>query len=177
MSDTQPDRLINLFGALALGVSDRVKAAALQTIPSGGETAAALVVVGHEPCLSIDRLSHVLRLSHAGTVRLVDRLAALGLVERQPSATDRRAAALMLTAEGKTQRAELLAGRRSTLAPLVDMLSDDERQMLERIAEKILASLPSDALSALSTCRFCDEQRCSECPMDRFGPVSSALTR
>lgn len=177
MPEIQLDRLINLFGAMALGVSDRVRGAALQAIPSGGETAAAVVVIGHEPCLSIDRLSQVLRLSHAGTVRLVDRLAVLGLVERQPCATDRRAAALVLTAEGKTRRAELLAGRRSTLAPLVDILSDDERMILERVAEKILASLPSDALSALSTCRFCDERRCSECPMDRFGPVLPAPTR
>ena len=174
MPEKKRDRLINLFGAMALGVSDRVKAAALHAIPAGGETAAALVVIGHEPCLSIDRLSHVLRLSHAGTVRLVDRLAALHLVERQPSATDRRATALVLTAEGKAQRAELLVDRRSALSPLVDILSDDERLMLERIAEKILSSLPSDALSALSTCRFCDEQRCADCPMDRFGPVLPA---
>lgn len=177
MPDVQFDRLINLFGAMALGVSDRIRSTALQAIPSGGETAAALVVIGHEPCLTIDRLSHVLRLSHAGTVRLVDRLVALGLVERRPSETDRRAASLVLTSAGQMQRAELLSSRQATLAPLVVALTDEERLMLERVSEKILETLPSDALTALSICRFCDEQRCAACPMDKFGRVSSALMR
>ena len=51
------ERLINLFGALALGVTDRVRWAALAETALGGETAAALVVIGHSPGLSIDRLS------------------------------------------------------------------------------------------------------------------------
>ncbi len=81
MSDPS-DRLINLLGALATGVADRVRGAALDGTTFGGETAAALVVVGHTPGLSINQLGRVLRLSHPGTVRLVDRLANAGHVAR-----------------------------------------------------------------------------------------------
>ena len=42
------DRLVNLFGALAVGITDRIKKAAFDpTIPGGGETTAAIVVIGH----------------------------------------------------------------------------------------------------------------------------------
>ena len=49
------DRLVNLFGALAVGTTDRIKKAAFDpTIPGGGETTAAIVVIGHASGLSID---------------------------------------------------------------------------------------------------------------------------
>jgi hypothetical protein len=40
---------------------------------------------------------------------------------------------------------------------------------LECVAETIAAALADDALSALTTCRFCDERRCIDCPMEVFG--------
>ena len=39
----------------------------------------------------------------------------------------------------------------------------------ECVAETIAAALPDDALSALTTYRFCDERRCVDCPMEVFG--------
>ena len=46
--DASPsDRLINLFGALAQGVSDEMRGAIAQRFPAGGETAAALSLIGH----------------------------------------------------------------------------------------------------------------------------------
>lgn len=55
------DRLVNLFGALAVGITDRIKKAAFDpTIPGGGETTAAIVVIGHATGLSIDELGRVL---------------------------------------------------------------------------------------------------------------------
>ena len=173
MTNPPSDRLINLLGAMALGVADRVRQAAAEASESGGETAAALVVIGHEPRLSIDQLRRVLRLSHAGAVRIVDRLAAQGLVDRQPSPDDRRVAALVLTEAGEAQRAHLLALRRSTLEPLLTAIPPEDRQAFERVAERILSSLPDSALTALSTCRFCDDQRCPDCPMDMFGSATT----
>ena len=61
------DRLVNLFGALAVGTTDRIKKAAFDpTIPGGGETTAAIVVIGHATGLSVDELGRGLGLSHAG---------------------------------------------------------------------------------------------------------------
>jgi len=52
------------------------------------EVSQALALLAHEPGLSIRTLAISVGLSHAGTVRLVDRLAAEGLIERRGHATD-----------------------------------------------------------------------------------------
>jgi DNA-binding MarR family transcriptional regulator len=75
---------------------------------------AAVIVSGHAPAMSVD-LSRILRLSHAGTVRLVDRLVERNLVEKRPSALDRRMISLALTTDGWQQRYKLLALRRAAL--------------------------------------------------------------
>ena len=71
-----PARAGNVLGALALGLTDRM------TTGSASD-AAALSALHHflrDP--SIDLVRQVLGLTHSGTVRLVDRLAADGLVRR-----------------------------------------------------------------------------------------------
>ncbi len=163
------DRLINLFGALALGVADRMRWAALDGTALGGETAAALVVIGHTPGLLIDQLRRVLRLSHPGTVRLVDRLTTAGLARRSAASHDRRAVALNLTAAGRAHRTALLERRHESLAAVLKAIAPEDRAVLERLADTMLQTLPDNASSALTVCRFCNEHQCSDCPMDAFG--------
>lgn len=170
------DRLVNLLGALALGVSDRIRGAAAEALPLAGETTAALIVIGHAPAISIGQLSRILRLTHAGAVRLVDRLIEQNLVEKRPSATDRRTMNLIPTDEGRAQRARILSLRRTALTFLLDRVALDDLAALERVAETILAALPTDALSALTICRFCDEQSCVMCPMEVFGSLETPCT-
>lgn len=165
------DRLINLFAALAQGVSDRVRGVIAEAFPSGGETAAALIVIGHEPGLSIEQISRILRLSHAGAVRLVDRLMNQGWAAKSPSRTDRRVMHVALTAGGQAQRDILLELRRAAVSDLLAPLASHDHDVLERLAGFILAKLPGDALSALTTCRFCDEKMCTACPMGAFGSI------
>ncbi len=167
------DRLVNLFAALAQGVTDRVKGAIFEAFPSGGETVAALVVIGHQPGMSIDQVSKILRLSHAGAVRLIDRLIGQGLVGKRLSAADRRMMHLNLTADGNKEREKLLALRNASVADLLQGVSVEDRELLERLSESILSRLACDALSALTTCRFCDEKKCTSCPMEAFGPVAT----
>lgn len=170
MSDP-PDRLINLFGALALGVADRVRWAALKETKLGGETAAALVVIGHAPGLSIDQLRQVLRLSHPGTVRLVERLTSAGLVVRSKAPHDRRTAAVCLTEAGQRQQDTLLQRRHAALTTILRAIEPEDRIVVERALETMLETLPDDAASALTVCRFCDVEQCSDCPMDTFGAL------
>jgi MarR family transcriptional repressor of emrRAB len=165
------DRLINLFGALALGVTDRVRWAALGGTDLGGETAAALIVIGHAPGLSIQQLGRVLRLSHPGTVRLLDRLTSAGLAVRSVAPHDRRVAVLKLTKLGHTRRAALLKRRREALEAVLKEVDPQDRPALERLTEAMLRSLPNDATSALTVCRFCNDQLCPDCPMDAFGVI------
>jgi MarR family transcriptional repressor of emrRAB len=96
------DRVVNLFGALALRVSDRMRSALDEAVSLVGETAAAAIVIGHAPAISIDQISRILRLSHAGAVRLVDRLVDRWLAERRPSVVDRRIMSLGLTKDGRS---------------------------------------------------------------------------
>jgi len=170
------DRLVNLLGALAVGVTDKMRAAVNDAMPLGGETVAAVIVIGHEPAMSIDQLSRVLRLSHAGAVRLVDRLVERDLVEKKPSAVDRRMMRLTLTPNGLKQRDELLALRHTALSALLVNMSPEDLSALERIVERLVAALPENVTSSLTTCRYCDERCCNNCPMEVFGPLQSLAT-
>jgi MarR family transcriptional repressor of emrRAB len=119
-------------------------------LPAGrcGLTAAenaAVIVIGHAPTMSIDQLILILRLSQVGTVRLVDRLVERNLVEKRPSALDRRIMSLALTTGGWQQRDKLLALRRAALTVLLNQVAPEDLAALEHVAETIAAALPEDA--------------------------------
>jgi DNA-binding MarR family transcriptional regulator len=164
-------RLLNTFGALALATSDAIRRGAQAGVAHGGETAAALNLVGHAPGLHIDDLAGGLGLSHPGTVRLVDRLVADGLMERKASPADRRAVELYLTRAGTRMRRSVLGGRRAATADLLAPLNARERDQLEAIVAKLLHAHVGNQEDALGTCRFCDERDCPDCP------VGEALSR
>ena len=65
----------------------------------------------------------------------------------------------------------ILALRRAALTVLLNQVAPEDLAALERVAETIAAALPEGALSAFTTCRFCDERRCIDCPMEVFGPL------
>ena len=97
----------NIFGAFALMISDDIVRATSSRPPAAGPTASAMALLAHEPGLSIRTLAIGVGLSHAGTVRLVDRLATEGLIETRGHSTDGRARSLYLTAaESKYQSVE-----------------------------------------------------------------------
>jgi MarR family transcriptional regulator, negative regulator of the multidrug operon emrRAB len=82
----------------------------------GASGPAALVALdGEAGGGSIDALRRILGITHSGTVRLVDRLAGAGLVERRVGA-DARAVALHLTPQGRRLARRVLAAakRRSS---------------------------------------------------------------
>lgn len=162
------NRLANLLGALATGISDRIRLAATEQTSLGGEAAAALIVLGHMEGMSVDQLGRVLKLSHPGTVRVVDRLVAAGLAERKVAVSDRRALALHLTPAGGTERSAVLEGRRAAISAVLSHLDPADYPVLEQLVEKMLVSLPHDVTSAMSVCRFCDQNACAACPMNQF---------
>jgi DNA-binding MarR family transcriptional regulator len=133
-----------------------------------------MIVIGHAAGLSVDRLGKVLRLSHPGTVRVVDRLVAAGFAERKTAAADRRALALHLTPAGETERAAMLDSRRGVINPILGHLTPEELPILERLLEKMLVTLPCDATTAMTVCRFCDHSQCRNCPMDQFDAAGDA---
>jgi len=156
----------NLLAALALGIADRIR----ETIEAGTEhgamASAALNTVGFFPGESIDVLSKTLKLSHSGTVRMVDRLAVEGLVDRKKG-TDGRSVVLTLTRSGKKEFERLRAKRRQAVSEIIEVLSKKERDQLTHLAERLLQSLTKDRASGDFICRFCEIESCPEdrCPV------------
>lgn len=162
-----PDgRLANLLGAAALGITDLLQTALSRDAAAANE-AAALVTLGAEPGLAILPLSRALGLSHPGAVRLVDRLAKAGLVERL-AGTDRRAVALHLTRAGRARRRAVLRGRMAELQRLLGELSLAQRAALGGILDKLLRTMTTDHWRAYALCRLCEEEACPQarCPVE-----------
>lgn len=128
--------------------------------------ASALTTIGLHPGISIRWLSHGLTLSHPGTVRLVDRLVQAGLVERRSAEEDGRAVSLWLTEKGNDVCKSLLDKRGHSVAGLLKSLTNQERTQLEHIAEKLLTASYVGEAMAVRTCRWCDGEVCTDCPID-----------
>lgn len=158
------DRTANLLGVVGLTIAERIETAARDILSHAGETPAAVVVIGYGLGPSNDQLRQILGLSHPGSVRLVDRLVADGLVERRPG-RDRRTLSLYLTEAGKTLREALLQGRLAAIRPLLLPLTGAEQEALAAILHKMLSSLPTTDLQRCTLCRLCDNRVCTDCPI------------
>ena len=158
------DRTANLLGVVGLAVADRIEAMARDILSHAGETPAALVVIGYGLGPSNDQLRRILGLSHPGTVRLVDRLVADGLVERR-TGRDRRAVALYLSERGRELREDLLKGRLAAIRPFLAPLTGLEQETFAALLHKILSSMQTTDVQRCTLCRLCDDRVCSDCPI------------
>ena len=158
------DRTTNLLGVVGLAVSDRIAQATNEILKHSGETAAALVVIGYGLGPSNDELRKILGLSHSGTVRLIDRLVADGLVERR-AGSDARSVALYATKPGKALREKILKGRLNSISPLIETLTDAEQRQLSTLLHKLLSSMETTDLERKTLCRLCDNRVCTDCPI------------
>ncbi len=158
------NRTANLLGVVGLAVAGRIEETAREILKHAGETPAALVVIGYDLGPSNDQLRQVLGLSHPGTVRLVDRLVADGLVERRQG-EDKRSVALYVTRRGRALREDILKGRLAAIRPLLEPLSKTERETLTGLLHKMLSSMETTDLERRTLCRLCDNRVCSDCPI------------
>jgi MarR family transcriptional regulator, negative regulator of the multidrug operon emrRAB len=162
-------RLANLLAAAALGLSDRIQELGPKVAGLDAAAATALVaLIDFSPHGSLRQLSQILGLTHSGTVRLVDRLAAGGLVTREPG-QDERSRAVTLTEHGRTAARAIRAGRHDAAAGLLDGLSDRQRDQLSRACEVLVANLTRQRLPQRAAgappaggalCRLCDFTAC-----------------
>lgn len=158
------DRLSQLLGVLALNTADRF----LECIGRSGTHVGALVHLNAYPGDSIEQLRAVLGVSQPGAVKVVDRLAGGGLLERRAGG-DRRTRALHLTPAGRRAAARILVDRAGELERVLEVLDGDERSRLESLLEKLVSGLAHDRPSALAVCRMCDRDVCcggpTGCPL------------
>jgi DNA-binding MarR family transcriptional regulator len=160
-------RTANLLGATVLSLHDELRNAVEQQAGRAGEGPSAIVVVGHQPGISNDELSRRLALSHTGTVRLVDKLVADGLMERRPAPHDGRSIALYLSKLGQNERAQILAAREAAMTQIVARLDASEQATLQTLLGKILQTHAHDDEHKLRMCRLCDGNACGgkRCPI------------
>jgi MarR family transcriptional repressor of emrRAB len=159
-----------MLGALSIAVMDRIEQAARTVIDRGGETPAALVVIGYGDGMTNDRLRRILGLSHSGTVRLVDRLVSDDLVVRRPG-RDGREIALHLTPSGIGARDGLLSSRITAITSFLDVLSPVEADRLTVLIRKLLSRQTTSELDRFTICRLCDDTVCTACPLPTSKPT------
>lgn len=170
MAHDTPARTLNMLGAFALALADRIAARAEVASNLHDTAASALVLITNHPGESLDAIRRPLGLTHSGVVRLVDGLEAGGLVERRRrSEGDARAVALWPTPAGGRAAAKILSARAELLEPVLARASKADRKTLTAFLETALAELTEGRDQALSICRFCAEGTCRPlgCPVEQ----------
>ena len=127
------DQTANLLGALSLVIADRMADAMAEAGGRPESAAAALSALLHfldRP--TVDLLRQVLGLTSSGTVRLVDRMAESGYVQRGPG-DDGRSTSVSLTGAGRAAAEAVAAARAGVLAGALDGLSPAERETLRQL--------------------------------------------
>ena len=174
----------NVLGALSLVVADRMNAA-VEAVAALGPSAPAALAALHEflDGGSVTQLSSVLGLSHSGAVRLVDRLAVEGLVERI-GAEDGRAVSVVLTSRGRRVALRICQARSKALTSALSALTSDEVDNLAAALDTMLTTVTlarAEERSAHShdrpqpwLCRLCDFAACGR--SEGNCPVNNAVT-
>jgi len=169
MTHSSSERDLNLIGAFALALADRMSAAIDQRGGLGGTSAAALLLVHHGHVRRIDDLRAPLALTQAGVVRLVDRLVASGLARRVAAVDgDRRTVALALTRAGTVRARALMRARERAIAELLAPLAPAQVAALGEASDHVLAGAAREHPAPGRLCRYCDEGACdlSRCPVE-----------
>jgi MarR family transcriptional regulator, negative regulator of the multidrug operon emrRAB len=182
MSSTRSSRqhAANALGALSLVVADRMNAA-IEPIAGLGPSAPAALAALHEflDGGSVTQLSSVLGLTHSGAVRLVDRLADEGLVERV-GAQDGRAVSIVLTRSGRGVAERILRARQESVTSVLSSLTSDEVDSLAVALDTMLTTVTLARGKERSAnthnrqqpwlCRLCDFAACGRsegnCPVN-----------
>lgn len=141
------------FGALALAVAESIASVSASLSPSGSATAM-MIFLSMEPGLPISVLATRIRLSHAGTVRLIDRLVQDDLVERRRNNADQRARLIHLTGSGERLTGALLKARERVIDECVSALSRGDLDILGTLSERLLSANGFDKSGSSSLCQL-----------------------
>lgn len=157
-------RDLNVIAAWAVAVSDAVRVAAESATGMTGNGPAALVAIVADPEMSIDELRRVLELTHPGAVRLVDRLADHGWVERRqgPGRTIR----LVPTTAGRKVARKLAAAREGAVSDLLNVMRSQDIHTIAGLVEPVLGEVIDDVDAMRRLCRLCDRSVCTDCPAE-----------
>src|ERR671917_444259 len=133
-------RTANLLGALGVALADAQTAELAASSGLAPTDAAALNAVGVAPGCSIGAVRVALGITHPGTVRTVDRLAAAGLVERR-AGVDGRTVSLHLTPAGEQVWQRQADARIAWLERTIERLAPPQRAHVERGVSPLLTGV------------------------------------
>ena len=155
---------------MVVALGDRLASPEVSGLGASGQ-AALIALSEYLSGRTIADLQAVVGLSHSGCVRLVDRLAEEGLVQREPS-SDGRSVGLKPTRLGRARASEIQGARLGLLGAVLDELGPSERVELGELCGKVLAVLRRSGVSPFAICRFCDGDVCGHpdrCPVTLAG--------
>jgi DNA-binding MarR family transcriptional regulator len=159
---------VHRLSALVTAIDDRIRTAVERSSGFAGVAPDAVLTIGHVPGLRVEDLATMLRVSHSGAVRTVDRLVDAGLVERRPSAADRRTVELRLTAAGRRRRNAVIEARNEAIAAALAGMDAPQRGALVDLVDRLLVDLASQPGADYSICRLCDPADCgASCPVEQ----------
>lgn len=185
MTESQDPRLVNILGALALALSDRIRETTEASAALVGSAPGALVALDQFlGGATTEDVSQVMGLTHSGAVRLVDRLVAAGLVERNPG-RDARSGSIVLTASGRVRSHQVTRARADAIERALAGMSSDDRRGLARLVGSLLTTITEQRLTDRRhgqeppgwLCRVCDFTACrrseGDCPSaNAAGPLA-----
>ena len=97
----------------------------------------ALVALAKKGVISQQVLADHLLVTKGNVVGLIDRLSARGMVERQPSDTDRRVNLLQITAHGRSLVERILPRQLKLISHLMTTLTPAEANTLESLLSRL----------------------------------------
>ncbi len=97
----------------------------------------ALECLGHRGAMTIGELAKKMLVSGGNTTCIIDNLAKESLVERVPSAEDRRVITVQLTAKGRKLFETIFPSHAQHIAKLTSSLTQDEQSELGRLLKKL----------------------------------------
>jgi DNA-binding MarR family transcriptional regulator len=155
----------NVVVAFAITVEERMRQAMVELGLDARELSALTLIAAEDGC-PIDWLCARVGLTHSGTVRLVDRLAARGLLRR--AASSGRRVPLHLTDEGSAALDRWAGARDRVAADLLAGVPEEPRRQLVAAMAQALVAQPRRRPEADATCRTCTWPACGrDCPVDR----------
>jgi DNA-binding MarR family transcriptional regulator len=163
---SNPARTANLLGAFALEAVGAQQRAIQGVLGQGGAAAGALVTTENYPGRTVEELREPLGISQPGAARLVERLARSGWMERSGPG-GRRGFELRLTPAGEDVFDRLLLARRAALEELLAPLSEEERETLAGLLERLLGARTETQADTERLCRECERRACRRCPVAR----------
>lgn len=89
-----------------------------------------LVVLATRGATKLVTLADLLQVAPSTAMRMIDRLIAAGLADRQTNPTNRRETLLQLTEEGRRTVANVTARRRAEISTIVERLTPKQREAL-----------------------------------------------